>query len=127
MKNVIKIVALALVLVMTMGVLASCGGTKLSGKYEATSNGTGIVMEFSGDKVKVSFDVNLVVTTVTVGPVEGTYKIDGDKITLDFVDESQVKDNDTAKDLLGKLEGELSFEKDGDTIKIGGVSYTKAK
>ena len=124
MKNVIKIVALALVLVMTMGVLASCGGMKLSGKYEST---TGVVMEFSGDKVKASFNVNMVITTITVGPVEGTYKIDGDKITLDFVDESQVKDNDTAKDLLSKLEGELSFEKDGDTIKIGGVSYTKAK
>ncbi|MBE6694394.1 MAG: hypothetical protein E7589_06500 [Ruminococcaceae bacterium] len=126
MKNVIKIVALALVLVMTMGVLASCG-KKLSGKYEATIAGTGTVLEFDGDKVYASFKVNLVITTATFGPVEGTYKIEDDKITLDFVDESKVEDNDTAKERLAALQGEFDFEEGEDTIKIGGVTYTKAE
>lgn len=126
MKNVIKIVALVLVLVMTMGVLASCG-KKLSGKYEATIAGTGTVLEFDGDKVYASFKVNLLVTTATLGPVEGTYKIEDDKITLDFVDESKVEENEAAKERLAALQGEFDFEEGEDTIKIGGVTYTKAE
>ena len=119
MKNVAKIVALALVLVMTMGILASCGG--LSGKYEAVVMGSGSVLEFKGNKVEMTVKV----LGQEVGSIDGTYKVNGDKITFDFVDEDKAEDEDL-KDFLGDLKGELSFEKDGDNIKIGGVTYKKA-
>lgn len=119
MKNVAKIVALALVLVMTMGILASCGG--LSGKYEALVMGSGTVLEFKGNKVEMTVKV----LGQELGTIDGTYKISGDKITFDFVDEDKADDEDV-KEYLSKLNGELSFEKDGDDLKIGGVTYKKA-
>ena len=119
MKNVAKIVALALVLVMTMGILASCGG--LSGKYEALVMGSGSVLEFKGNKVEMTVKV----LGQEVGTIDGTYKVSGDKITFDFIDEDKAEDEDV-KDFLADLDGELSFEKDGDDLKIGGVTYKKA-
>ena len=115
MKNVVKIVALALVLVMAVGILASCGG--LSGKYEGALGNT---FEFKGSKVTVS---NKYVDGVEL---TGTYKIEDDKITFDFVDEKDVENKDL-KSFLGGLKGSQSFEKDGDTIKIGFLKYTKVK
>ncbi len=101
MKKSVRVLAVAMALLMVMVVLASCG-TKLSGTYKGTLTS----LTFDGDKVKAS-----------AGPIsiEGTYKIDGDKITLTF-------GNDTLK-----LGGEHTFEKDGDTIKIDGIKYTKEK
>ena len=101
MRKSIRVLAVAMALLMVMAVLSSCG-TKLSGTYE----GFLTTLTFDGDKVVAS-----------AGPIsiEGTYKIDGDKITLTF-------GNDTLK-----LGGEHTFEQDGDTIKIGGISYTKGE
>lgn len=125
MKKALRIIALSLVLVIAMGVFASCGKT-LSGKYEATFLGTGTVLEFDGNKVKASFVINALVTTIDVGPVEGTYTIKDDKITFDFVDESGVKD-ETAKKALEGLKGELAFEEGDGYIKIGDTKFTAVK
>lgn len=103
MKKSVRVLAVAMALLMVMVVLASCG-TKLSGTYK----GTLTTLTFDGDKVTASDLTGIV-------KIEGTYKIDGDKITLTF-------GNDTLK-----LGGEHTFEKDGDTIKIDGIKYTKEK
>ena len=101
-KNILRVTALAIILVMAVAVLASCG-TKLSGTYKDDATGL-TTLTFDGDKVTAK---------AGVVSVEGTYKIDGDKITLTF-------GNDTLK-----LGGEQSFAKDGNTITIGGAKYTK--
>jgi hypothetical protein len=88
---------------MLLGVLASCANT-LSGTYV---DSTGIVkLTFDGDKVTYSSGVGALSLTL-----EGTYKIDGDEITL-TIDGSPIN-------------GTLPYDKDGKTITIGGVTYTK--
>ena len=110
MKKAAKLIALALVAVTALMLLASCQ-TKLSGTYQCDDTKVlDVTLTFDGDKVIAKGKLGILNTEV-----EGTYKIDGDKITLTF-------GNDAFK-----LGGEKSFEKKGDTIKIDGVSYTKTK
>ena len=54
---------------------------------------------------------------------EGTYKIKGDKITIEFADENE--DDASWSDIFQLLNGEHDFEKGDDYIKIGGVKYEK--
>ncbi len=123
MKRSIRILAVAMVAIMLCLCLASCG-KKLSGEYSATVEAfgyeTGKKMEFSGENVTVSY----LVANKEVASIDGTYSIDDDKITFDFVDESEVEDKD-AKAFLASLNGSLSFEEGDGYIKIGGVKYTK--
>ena len=115
MKRLTKALALAMVLAMTCLLLASCG---LSGTYENNGLfGIGATeLTFKGSKI-----------TVEMGGVEaeGTYKIKDDKITIEFADENE--DDATFSDLFQLLNGEHSFEKGDDYIKIGGTKYTKEK
>ncbi|MBQ9746394.1 MAG: hypothetical protein IJW21_06185 [Clostridia bacterium] len=112
MKKLTKVLALTVVLAMACLVLASCG---LSGKYESKGILSTTTLEFKGDKV-----------TITIGSLEaeGTYKIDGDEITitLDNADDGALSWGDA----LNGFNGTHAYEKDGDTIKIGGTKYTKA-
>ena len=75
MKKAIRLIALCLVLVMGMGLLASCGKT-LSGKYSADIFGTGTTLTFSGKNVKVA----VTVLSQEVASVDATYEIKDDKI-----------------------------------------------
>jgi hypothetical protein len=110
MKKAVKLIALALVAVTALMLLASCA-TKLSGTYKCDDTKVlDVSLTFDGDKVTAKGKLGIIATEV-----EGTYEIKGDKITITF-------ENDAFK-----IGGEKSFEKDGDTIKIGGVSYTKEK
>ncbi len=114
MKKFTKVLALVVVATMLCVVLASCG---LSGKYEGKVLGIfDVDLTFKGSKI-----------TIECGGVEatGTYKIDGDKITieLDNADDKSI----SAADALIWFNGEKNYEKDGDTIKIGNVKFTKAK
>ena len=105
-KNIIKVAALSLVIVMLSVILASCGG--LSGTYE------GIGLEYTFKGSKVSIQVNAL--GVNIGdPIEGTYNISGDKITLTFADEEGAD----------KYSGTFDFEKGDDYIKIGIAKYNK--
>ncbi len=117
MTKLTKVLALTLVVAMLCLVLASCG---LSGKYEATAWGTGTELEFKGSKVYMTFKF----IGMSADPVEGTYKISGDKITFDFTSDDY---SDKVNNMLEKFQGELDFEKGDDYIKIGGIKYTKAK
>lgn len=120
MKKTVRIVALAMALLMVGCLLAACGKT-LSGKYSADFLGTGTTLEFSGKNVKLAVTVTML---GEVASINGTYAIDGDKITFDFIDEDGVE-NDKAKDVLSKMNGELDFEEGDGYIKIGGIKYTK--
>ncbi len=120
MKKSIRILAVAMVAVLLCLCLVSCG-KKLSGEYEATIAGTGKKMEFSGKNVTVTY----LFLTKEVASVDGTYSIEDDKITFDFVDEDKVEDKD-AKEFLAGLAGSVSFEEGDGYIKIAGVKYEKA-
>ena len=85
-------------------------------KVFATDDKDYVIVSYKDDATgltTLTFDGDKVTAKVGVVSVEGTYKIDGDKITLTF-------GNDTLK-----LGGEKSFAKDGNTITIGGAKYTK--
>ena len=98
MKKSVRVLAVAMALLMVMVVLASCG-TKLSGTYK----GTLTTLTFDGDKVTASDLTGIV-------KIEGTYKIDGDKITLTF---------DSDNDKVEAYDGTFDFEEGEDYIKIG--------
>ena len=116
MKKLTKVLALTVVAAMLCLVLASCGG--LSGTYKNNGFlGFGATeLTFKGSKI-----------TITMGDVEaeGTYKIDGDKITIEFPDENE--SDFTGSDLFMLLNGEHDFEKGDGYIKIGGTKYTAVK
>ena len=120
MKKTIRILAIVMTVVMLCVTLASCG-KKLSGDYTADIFGTGTTLSFKGSKVTVIMKA----FNVEVASVEGTYKIEDDKITFDFVDEDKVDDED-AKAILADFKGTLNFEEGDDFIKIAGVKYKKA-
>ena len=120
MKKSIRILAVVMALLMVTLVFAACGKT-LKGKYSADFLGTGTTLEFSGKNVRLTVTVTLL---GEIAAVEGTYTIEDDKITFDFVDEEQVE-NDKAKDVLSKFTGTVDFEEGDDYIKIGGVKYEK--
>ncbi len=117
MKKLTKVLALAVVVAMLCLALASCG---LSGKYEATAFGTGTELEFKGSKVIMTFKF----IGFSADPVEGTYKISGDKITFDFTNDDY---SDRVNDMLENFSGELDFEKGDGYIKIGSVKYNAVK
>ena len=102
MKRFTKILAIALVLSMTCLLLASCGfsGTYASSSTEITFKGNKITIETSSMKA------------------EGTYEIDGDKLTIKI-------DNSTNSLFTNMWEGEHNFEKGDDYIKIGIFTYNK--
>lgn len=116
MKKTVRILSLALAVLMlaaTALTLASCG-SKLSGTYKTDAVfGSYVSYTFKGDKV--TFET--VVAGVTAATIEGTYKIDGDKITLTWGDEK----NDKA------LSGEMDYKKTDDGIKIGVLELKKEK
>lgn len=119
MKKSVKLLSMALVVVMLCLSFAACGKT-LSGTYSADFLGTGTELTFDGNKVTLA----LVVLGKEIASTEGTYKIEEDEITFDFVDESEVEDDDL-KEILGDLEGKADFEEGDDFIKIGDVKFEK--
>lgn len=109
-KNIIRLSALALVTIMLVALLASCGGP--SGTYEATVLGQSMSYTFKGGN-KVAIKVTLLGTVTTF---EGKYKISGDEITFTFED-SEAK----------SYNGTMTFEQGDDYVKIGEIKYTKKK
>ena len=114
MKKTVRILAATMALLMVCFVFASCG--TISGTYsnevEAFGIASGTTFTFKGNKVSMTIKV----AGMSSDPIEGTYKIKGDKITFTFKGDS--KDAE-------KWNQELSFEKTDAGIKIGGVEYKK--
>lgn len=106
-KNIIRVSALALVIIMLTAVLASCGGP--SGTYEAEVLGQKLSYTFKGSKVTIKLTL-----LGTVTSFEGKYKVDGDEITFTFEDDD-----------AEEYSGTKTFEQGDDYIKIGTFKYTK--
>lgn len=120
MKNTLKIIALALVLVMSVMTLAACAKT-LSGKYQATVFGNGTVLTFDGNKVTIA----ITVLGQELGAIEAGYEIKDDKISFNFTDTESA--DAAVKAFVEALEEPVAFEEGEDYIKIAGTKYNKAK
>lgn len=107
MKNLVRILSLALVVVMLCATLASCAG--LSGTYSADVFGVKTTYKF-GAFGKVTATVEALGQSETI---EGKYKVDGDKIIFTYEEDGKESTN------------EAKFEKTDDGIKIGGVDFKK--
>ncbi len=121
MKNTIKLIALALVLVMSVLTLAACAKT-LSGKYQATVLGNGTVLTFNGNKVTIA----ITAFGKELGAVEANYEIKDDKISFSFpaLDDSA---DAAVQAFADALKEPVAFEEGDDYIKIGSTKYNKAK
>ena len=111
MKKVLSLVLMIAVLATMCLAFSSCG--KLSGTYEVKGFTGTTELTFKGDTI-----------TITKGSIEaeGTYEIKDDKIIIELENDGKLGWDD----ILKGFNGEHSFEKDKDSIKIDGVKYTKA-
>lgn len=121
MKNTIKLIALALVLVMSVLTLAACAKT-LSGKYQATVFGNGTVLTFNGNKVTIA----ITAFGKELGAVEANYEIKDDKISFSFPELDDSADA-AVQAFADALKEPVAFEEGDDYIKIGSTKYNKAK
>ena len=117
MKKSIRIFAVALVAVMLCGALVSCGlfGKKLNGTYESDA---GTTFEFKGNKVEVTYKDLGDLFSGTRTTYEGTYKIDDDTITFEFVDD----DGEVMEDFVYNKTFDFEEKENGD-IYIGNTEY----
>ncbi|MBQ9736737.1 MAG: hypothetical protein IJV96_08140 [Clostridia bacterium] len=122
MKKTVKIVALALVLVMALGLLASCGGVE-RGEYVSEK---GYTYEFSGNRYTYTMDKVVLKGTYTIKDV------DGDKMIIceikeRFVDGKEIEFGEDDKEsdrYIGSKTGVKFIEGDG-YIVVGTTKYTK--
>ena len=123
MKKTVKIVALALVLVMALACLASCGKT-IKGEYEATVAGTGFNLKFDGKNVAITAKV----VGFSSDPINATYEIEDDKISFTIPEDAEM--SATVKGLFNDIFGqpatlEIGEEENGTAyIKIGESKFT---
>ncbi len=119
-KTIIKIMALALVVVIACLALASCAKT-ISGKYEGEIDVLlvkyKVTYAFSGKNVEVTRKTTTMLGTSDTVTVKGTYEINdaGDEITFTWESEDDVIEG-----------GTFIFEETENGIKIGTVEYKKA-
>lgn len=112
MKRTGHFLALFLCAAILCAFLAGCAKT-LSGTYTAETIGTGASYTFSGENVKV----DILILGAVAASLEGTYKIDGDKITFTFAD----SDSAEAK----QYSGTFDFAEEENGIRIGLIDYVK--
>ena len=122
MKKSIRIIAVAVAAIVLCMSLVSCGlfGKKLDGKFQNES-GT-VTYEFDGKNVKITAP-KASLSGILSGEkevFEGTYEIDGDKITITLVD----KDGEELDDDESAYDGTYDFEeKSNGDIVIGNTEY----
>lgn len=121
MKKVIRITAVALLVVMLTLALASCAKT-ISGSYKGVLGntsiiGTEVVYTFSGNKVTIESTSGVAGFEKTT-EFEGTYEIftEEDVEYIKFTFEDDDADSYNTK---------VTFEETEDGIKLGGIEYKK--
>lgn len=124
-KKITRVIALALVMAMACLALASCAKT-LSGTYSSEGDFLGLAgaktsYTFSGSKVTITVTTSNFITGSDTDEYQGTYEIteatDGTLSIVFDIEDSKV------------YSGTFSFaeDKDAGTIKINGITFTKAK
>ncbi len=125
MKTATRIIALALVLIMSVAMLASCGNT-LSGKYAKEESGTKMTFDFNGDKCTISISVTALNLSTSL---DATYKIEDDKIAFTFSEDKE--DAGLLETVISALLDEFSepvpFKKGSDYIEIDGEKFDQLK
>ena len=122
-KNVVSIIAIALIVCMLCVSLVSCG-TVLSGTYSGEASFFGLVggtatYEFSGKKVTLTVTTEVLGFSKTSDPIEGEYSIaekeDGTQtITFSF-----------GEDGGDEYSGMFAFAKGDNFIEISGTKFYK--
>ncbi len=116
MKKILSSVLACVLVLCTVFTLASCS-KRLSGTYKSNEiAGSYTSFEFEGNKVYLKV---VVLGMTSDEAIEGTYSIDGDKITFDFGDNEDAEDYSDAMDFVEGEEGDKKY------IKIGGIAYYK--
>ena len=108
MKRIISTILVCVLLLGCVLTLASCG-KKLRGTYVCEEDGASISYTFKGKK----FTAEMKWGDTVVDDIEGTYKIDGDKITFTYEVDGE------------EVEEECDFEKGKGYIEIDGDKYEK--
>jgi len=97
--------------------MAGCS-TSLDGKWVKRGDGYRYLIEFNGDKMVMSFEVQTAPGTYgTVYEKEGTYEIKGGKLYFDY--------EQTLFGLTSEESDEYSFFRSGSTITVDNTEYTK--
>ena len=122
MKKTVKIVALALVCVMVLGMLVSCGGID-RGEYVSEKGAT---YEFSGNRYTYTMDKVVFKGTYTIKEMDGDKRI---VLTIKerFVDGKEIEFDDNAAEsdrYIGSKNGVKFVEGDG-YIVVDTTKYTK--
>lgn len=121
-RNVMKLLALTLIVAMMLCTFAGCGKKVPSGTYEAEIKILGqsykVSYAFKGNKVTAETKLTLL-GQVKEKSVSGTYEIaensDGTmEITFEFDEETDVLKN-----------GTVTYEEGEDFIKLAGIQYKK--
>ena len=119
-KTLVRVLAFALVAVMLVCTLASCG-KKLSGEYvgeiEILGQSASVTYKFSGKNVDI-ITKTTILGQVNTETVEATYEIvENDDGTMEITFTTEVD---------GKEESNtVTFEEGDGYIKLGGVQYNK--
>ncbi len=113
MKNLVKVMAVMLILVMAVACLASCG-KKLSGEYKEAITGN-IVYKFSGSKYTQTIDNIIGDDTV----IEGKYEIDEEAGKITFTYEVDGEEKSSTENFAEGEENGVKY------IKIGILKYNK--
>ena len=120
MKKSVKIIAVAVAVIILAMSLMSCDlfGKKLNGEYEGES---GLLGTFTFDGKNVEYSYKTVLGKKITQ--EGTYKIEDDEITFEWVDEDGEELDEDDVVFGGTYEFE---EKDNGDIIIGEFEFEKA-
>ena len=119
MKRSVKIIAVTIAVIVLAMSLMSCDlfGKKLNGKYEPES---GLIGTFTFDGKNVEYSYKTILGKVITQ--EGTYTIDDDTITFEWVDD----DGEALDNAI--FDGKYTFEeKDNGDIIIGEFEFEKAE
>lgn len=106
MKKLVRILALALVVLTVFSCLTACGGKKIVGKWELSESGITMVWDFQKDGT-------LVMTAKGMDglKMEGSWEVKGDKLKLN------IEGEDDGEECNFKIKGKkLTIDADGEKI-----------
>ncbi len=106
MKKLVRILALALVVLTVFSCLTACGGKKIVGKWEMEEEGISMIFDFQKDGTLV-----MSAKGIDGLKMEGSWKVKGDKLTLNLEGE------DEGEECTFKIKGKkLTINADGEKM-----------